>query len=363
MPAGAAASILGAVIVAGVVSGSSGSDATPSDTVASTLAAPTDSAAATNPPAVVTVETSVPVVKVALDRTLGKGVAGDDVVAVQERLTELGFDPGPADGYYGDLTIRSVWAFESLVMETPSTQLTGQVTPAMWDRMQDPIKVAPRRPTGGLANHTEIYLPEQVLVVFHADQPRLVTHISSGDGKEWCDTVTLDTDERGNVLEEPIEKQVCGISKTPGGVFKYERQVEGIRNGALGSMWNPVYFNYGIAVHGAQNVPDYPASHGCIRIPMHISEYFQSIIKRGERVLVWDGESEPEQVSDSRPIFDYPDPNATTTTSTTTTTTTTTTVAPTTVPPPTTTTPAATTTAAATTTTSPPTTTTLLPVP
>jgi hypothetical protein len=358
MPAGAAASILGAVIVAGVVSGSNGSDATPSSTADSTIPASVDTAAATNPPAVVTVETSVPVVKVPLDRTLGKGVAGEDVLAVQQRLTQLGFDPGPADGYYGDLTIRSVWAFEALVMETPSDQLSGQVTPEMWDRMQDPIKVAPRRPTGGLANHTEIYLPEQVLVVFHEDQPRLVTHISSGDGEEWCDTVTLDTDERGNVLEEPVEKQVCGISKTPGGVFKYERQVEGIRNGALGSMWNPVYFNYGIAVHGALNVPDHPASHGCIRIPMHISEYFQSIIERGERVLVWNGEEEPEEVSDrdSKPIFDYPDPNATTTT----TTTTTTTVAPTTVPPPTTTTPPATTT------TTPPvttTSTTLAPLP
>ena len=61
--------------------------------------------------------------EVPLDRTLGKGVAGEDVLAVQQRLTELGFDPGPADGYYGDLTIRSVWAFEALVMETPADQL------------------------------------------------------------------------------------------------------------------------------------------------------------------------------------------------------------------------------------------------
>ena len=43
--------------------------------------------------------------------------------------------------------------------------------------------------------------------------------------------------------------------------------VEGIRRRALGGMWDPVYFNYGIAMHGALNVPLEPASHGCIRIP------------------------------------------------------------------------------------------------
>ena len=108
----------------------------------------------------------------------------------------------------------------------------------------------------------------------------------------------------------------------------------------LGGMWNPVYFNFGIAVHGAENVPLEPASHGCVRIPMHISEYFQSMVSLGDRILVWDGIKEPEQQTeeDSLPSFDYADPNATTTTSSTTTTTTTTLVpATTTVPQPATT--------------------------
>ena len=108
----------------------------------------------------------------------------------------------------------------------------------------------------------------------------------------------------------------------------------------LGGMWNPVYFNFGIAVHGAENVPLEPASHGCVSIPMHISEYFQSMVSLGDRILVWDGIKEPEQQTeeDSLPSFDYADPNATTTTSSTTTTTTTTLVpATTTVPQPATT--------------------------
>ncbi len=89
-------------------------------------------------------------------------------------------------------------------------------------------------------------------------------------------------------------------------------------------MWNPVYFNYGIAVHGAINVPLAPASHGCVRIPMHIADDFQDLVANGDRVLVWNGRQQPEDVSerDMLPVFDYANPDATTTTTTPTTTTT-----------------------------------------
>jgi hypothetical protein len=66
-------------------------------------------------------------------------------------------------------------------------------------------------------------------------------------------------------------------------------------------MFNPVYFNYGIAVHGAKNVPLQPASHGCIRIHMELSKTFPSLVKNGNRVYVWgqDGR-EPESYSRAR---------------------------------------------------------------
>ena len=67
------------------------------------------------------------------------GDSGDDVAQVQQRLTDLGFWPGPVDGVYGDETIKSVWAYEKLVLGTPSDAPTGQVTPEMWDAMQDPF--------------------------------------------------------------------------------------------------------------------------------------------------------------------------------------------------------------------------------
>ena len=320
IPAVFAAVLLLVIVVVGSVSGD--------DEVS-------ESPASSTVPLPQTTTTSTTIPKVPLTRNLERGTSGDDVEMVQQRLFDIGFDPGPIDGVVGTLTKQAVWAYEKLVMGIPRAAATGVVTPALWDRMQEPLMVQPRRPTGGLQNHTEIYLEEQVLVVFQKDVPVLITHMSSGELDEfgepalYCEVVTYDTDSDGELLEEPITKEICAYSKTPGGVFTYRRLVEGTRNGPLGDMWNPVYFNYGIAVHGALQVPAEPASHGCVRIPLHISEYFQSLVEIGDSVLVWNGVSEPEDVTyeESLPSFDgsVQNPNPTTTTSTTTTSTTTTT--------------------------------------
>ncbi|MFT6293266.1 MAG: hypothetical protein ACJAR2_003888 [Ilumatobacter sp.] len=265
---------------------------------------------------------TTPVEVVPLSQTLSQGSQGAEVQLLQERLASIGFDPGPADGIFGLMTKQAVWAFEKLVLETPRTAATGQIDQSAWQHMMGEVTITPRRSTNEQANHTEVYLPEQVMIVFHRDQPVLISHISTGelnaDGtpREYCETATYDTDAQGRELDEPVEKAVCAEAKTPGGVFAYKRQVEGKRVSPLGGMWNPVYFNYGIAVHGAENVPLEPASHGCVRIPMHISEYFQSTVAIGDRILVWNGVTEPEQVSEreSLPSFDRPDPSATTTT-------------------------------------------------
>lgn len=288
---------------------------------------------------VMTGATYKPVPKVPLSQTLGRGAAGPEVQMIQERLKELAFDPGTPDGAFGARTQQAVWAFEKLVMGVPYDQVTGKVTKEMWSRMQDPLLILPRRPNS-TPNHTEVYLPQQVLIVFHDDLPVLITHISSGDGEEWCEEVTISPGELGNESgNQPIKRGVCGVSWTPGGVYKYYRLYLGRRESQLGGMYNPVYFNKGIAVHGSKEVPKFPDSHGCIRIPMHISDYFQTLVTKGEQVFVFDGKKEPEEYGAQSPIFNRPDPNYTTTSTSTTSTTapkTTTTTKPpvTTAPPP-----------------------------
>lgn len=318
MPALAAGTVLVLVVFAGMSGGSDPAQGNTGEVDVGALTVP-----ATTMPQVVEATNEV-ANRTTLSGTLRRGSYGDEVKALQQRLHDLGFDPGPVDGQFGGGTQQAVWAFEGLVLQTPYTEQTGEVTDAVWQRMQDGLAFQPARPNGPGSRHMEIFLPLQAAAVYHSDKAVLLVHISSGDGKEWCDLVTRDTDQYGQPLEEPIVRDECGISKTPGGVFKFYRRYEGNRQGPLGGMWNPVYFNKGIAVHGAEQVPREPASHGCIRIAKWIADYFPSLVENGDKVWVWNGEKEPEEMTrkEMEPIWNYPNPNSTTTSSTTSTTTT-----------------------------------------
>ena len=63
-----------------------------------------------------------------------------------------------------------------------------------------------------------------------------------------------------------IQDGVRWTALTPSGKFKVTRQIDGERVGPLGALWRPKYFNAGIAIHGLNSVPPYPASHGCARV-------------------------------------------------------------------------------------------------
>lgn len=238
----------------------------------------------------------------ALTRSLRDGMSGDQVTMVQDRLRRLGFDPGPSDGGFGPATERAVWAFEKFLLGTARDQITGVVTADMWQKMSQPHDIQPRRPGTGV--HLEVMLPEQVAVLYDDDAVRVITHISSGSGDDWCAVVKIDQDD-GTQTEEGI----CGKAVTPGGVFHFERRFVGWRESKLGRLYNPVYFNFGLAVHGASNVPKVPASHGCVRIPMHIAEYFPSLVKNGDAVYIFDGVKEPEIYGAQGPVWDQPDPS------------------------------------------------------
>jgi L,D-transpeptidase catalytic domain/Putative peptidoglycan binding domain len=250
-----------------------------------------------------TVATTAPPTTVAtVARTISDGMAGDDVKLVQERLIELKFDPGPVDGIYGLQTRQAIWAFQKLMMQIPREEISGDVTPELWAELSHDWLIAPRNPDL-TDTQVEVYLPEQVLVVFTDDKPTMITHMSSGTETEWCEEVTIEAGEyRNEDGTEPLVANMCGIAKTTGGTFKVNRELlpeddpdgDGWRRGALGEMYRPVYWNYGLAIHGSAKVPNEPASHGCIRIPMHIAEYFSDLVEKGDAVWVWDGIKVPE---------------------------------------------------------------------
>ena len=56
---------------------------------------------------------------------------------------------------------------------------------------------------------------------------------------------------------------------------------------AHGMVWS-VYFHGGYAVHGYPSVPaTYPASHGCLRVPIPNSHHIYSSVRLGETIFVY----------------------------------------------------------------------------
>ncbi len=344
MPAVAAVALVAAVAMIAALGSAGGNDGEQDDALVPPGAADVATAAVAS---TTTLPATTTTTLTTIAEPLHEGDSGTEVERLQQRLTDLGFQPGPVDGYFGDLTQASIWAYQKLVDGVDYREPDGIVTPEMWLALQAPLPIEARRPEAG--KHTEIYLPEQAIVVFDGNTPLFISHISSGDleepgddfnqGQEWCEEVTIDPGEYGNEEgTEPLKKGVCGNAWTPGGVYEYYRKVEGVRDSRLGGMLNPVYFNYGIAVHGAYEVPRHPASHGCIRIPNLVSAAFQNLVQIGEQVFVFDGVEEPENYGAQSGRWDWADPDYSTTTSSTTTTEpeTSTTARPTTTPPATT---------------------------
>ena len=265
----------------------------------------------TNDPGVVADSGLTTAITVPLSRNLESGMQGDDVLRLQQRLKDLHFDPGPVDGMFGQNTVQAMWAFEKLVLGVPREEATGILTPATWSIMQTSLKFVPQRKADS-ATHVEVYLPQQLMIVFTNQEPVLITHISSGTGEQWCEEVKIDPGEEGNDTATQVTRGICGQAITPGGIFYFYNRRTGMRETKLGSLYNPVYFNYNIAVHGAVLVPLKPASHGCIRIPMSVARYFPALVKYGDRVYVFDGNKEPELYGSPVPPYDKPDPNYTT---------------------------------------------------
>jgi peptidoglycan hydrolase-like protein with peptidoglycan-binding domain len=200
---------------------------------------------------------------------LKAGQKGRDVKQLQRRLAEGPFDPGSADGEYGGKTVQAVWALEKLA-GVPVDGNWGPLDEYALEQLDngdagEPAKKHKKR-------WVEVDLSQQLVKVYDpgSSQPFLVSHASSGSGIPWSN--------EGH----------SGNSVTPLGDFEISRRIDGWRESSLdiGRLYNPLYFNGGIALHGAMSVPLFPASHGCIRLPMHIADYLPDELPNGTPVHV-----------------------------------------------------------------------------
>jgi peptidoglycan hydrolase-like protein with peptidoglycan-binding domain len=222
---------------------------------------------------------------------LGVGSKGADVLTLEQRLTDLHYDAGKVDGVYDQTTAYAVTAFQKVLGLPRSGRATADVVKALATAVDPPAML----PAGG-ANRVEVDIKRQVLFLYKNGSLLRILTVSTGSGKRYC-----------------VDGE-CDYAVTPGGSFRVTWKMQGIRVSKLGKLWNPLFFNGGIAIHGEPAVPAYPASHGCVRIPMSASLWFYQQVPVGTPVYVLGGKTAPVP-------FNEPAPNQAPSTSSTTATT------------------------------------------
>jgi lipoprotein-anchoring transpeptidase ErfK/SrfK len=71
---------------------------------------------------------------------------------------------------------------------------------------------------------------------------------------------------------------------TPLGHWRVYSRVPGFNAKA---MYYSSFFVGGFAIHGYHSVPPYPASHGCVRIPLWVAYRVYSLIDYGTAVYIY----------------------------------------------------------------------------
>jgi peptidoglycan hydrolase-like protein with peptidoglycan-binding domain len=224
----------------------------------------------TRPPATTTTTTIPPFVQPSdmLMPSPGSGLSygsqGGIVQLYEARMKQLHFDPGPVDGSFDQQTQYAVVSVQKYFGQ-PRTGVIDRAVQLVLSH----FRYSPAKPKSE-PDRVEIDLDRQVLTTFKNWQPILVTTTSTGSGAYFCGGV-----------------DGCQYAVTPPGQYHFYSLYRGWDEGKLGRMWNPYYFNGGIAVHGLASVPSYPASHGCARIPMWIAQTVYAQIGYGSTVYVY----------------------------------------------------------------------------
>jgi hypothetical protein len=182
--------------------------------------------------------------------SLRQGKCGPVVVAFKKSMREMGYIAN--DGAcFGGKTARGVLAYRKVNGMSRSTRAgKGLVKRAFAGRGGYRV----RHP--GAGRHVEVPLSKQVLVFAKGDKPYAIYPISSG--KSSTPTVT--------------------------GHFRFIRTEPGYNSHG---MYYSFYFYGGYAVHGYESVPDYPASHGCIRTFIADQPEIYNRIEFGESIFIW----------------------------------------------------------------------------
>jgi peptidoglycan hydrolase-like protein with peptidoglycan-binding domain len=188
--------------------------------------------------------------------TLSYGDSGAAVLAMQHRLYSLHYWL-KITGKFDYDTQEAVYAFQAINGLT----MDGIVGPLTQQALAHPHTYTPQDPTVATRIEVNIYPKVQILAYYKNHQLALISHISSAGGYRFCDS------------------NGCQIATTPTGWYRANWFDPGWVTVPLGKMYNPVFFIGGAyAIHGDTSVPNYPASHGCVRIPDDLATVFHTMI-------------------------------------------------------------------------------------
>jgi peptidoglycan hydrolase-like protein with peptidoglycan-binding domain len=176
------------------------------------------------------------------------------VLLLQRELLQLGYAT-PVTGYYDDATARAVFAFRKVNGLGWDGYASGEVYAKLL-RGQGAYQL--RYPTAGTkGKHVEFDWSRQVLVLAKGGKPYRTYHASSG---------------------KPSTPTVFGS-------FHFYRKSPGTNS--HGMVYSS-YFIGGYAIHGYADVPNYPASHGCLRVPIPNAIQIYNQIDLGEPIFVYE---------------------------------------------------------------------------
>jgi lipoprotein-anchoring transpeptidase ErfK/SrfK len=174
---------------------------------------------------------------------------------LQERLAKLRFLPKSAvDGVNGYRTQQAVLAFQAWNDLGRDGVVGPQTTAAL---------AAAHRPkphASAPAHRIEVYREKGVALLIEHNKTKRAIHVSSG------------------ALGTP----------TPPGTFKVFRKE--LKSWSVPfQVWLPYasYFNQGIAFHEYPDVPSFPASHGCVRVPAPEAKGVYEFASLGTVVIVY----------------------------------------------------------------------------
>ena len=175
------------------------------------------------------------------------GSHGPGVLALKRQLWELGYALPTVDSGFGYATHEAVLAFQK-VHRLPRT---GRVDRHTWRALSLASRPRPRVRRG---DYLEVDKSRQLLFEVRGGEVVRAIHVSTG-----------------------------ATGNTPVGTWHVYREVFGWD----WILYHPMYFLRGFAIHGYPEVPTWPASHGCVRVPMWLAAGLRERWGHGSLIRVY----------------------------------------------------------------------------